>query len=252
VQPVVVDKSGHVCSTWNPPHLTFFFNAMQDVQKATQSPMLAHFLECRRGLLAHFMRESGLRRDPTPTKESPAAGSTVPRWSYGLGQILDDTAVGLYATRSRLGPYSGKIVQIAKASPDGKWNPTTRSRLGSEDTGPYYLLNFMLGFEDFIERYFDAKAFFETGTLTPKAGLSESSAKSAATISSYFNKYKIEHPEVDVVAAVYRTFSGASSLSGMANLINTGHTTESMKWLEKYSNSLATQEADAKKTAGVA
>lgn len=234
------ETPAHACSQITPTHIEPLFSQMSDVATALSSPMLRHFGECRTGLLAHYKRESGLRWNAI-TKEAAADGTDYPRYSYGLGQLLDDTLQDIYAFRARLGPYAREIKQLPKASPDGKPQLVTIAEINNPKTGAKYFVAHLINFEKWVGAFFDEARLLQEGNVVPKTTLDEKKSGQAQIIAEYVNSLHTANPDVDAVALLYRLFSGHGSLAGAANGIMKYRTNvdRSLGFLIKFSRELS-------------
>lgn len=243
VKPIVVPlkPKAHQCSSYAPSQLEPLWPAMRAVLAANPTlGAVQHFNKCRRGLAAHMKRESGLRWTLPPTKERPRTGSTIPRFSYGIIQLLDDTAHSLVKYRGLLGDEKVRIKDIQTASPTGEPRAATQRELGSSDRGPWYVILYLARFGRWIGTHFKGMDFYKTGVLVP-----DTTNKDAKFVADYVNSFASKHPNVDPVSVLLRMYGGAGSLAGMRNNIKSGHTDRSLGFLVKFTNEFAADEGSA-------
>lgn len=229
--------ASHSCSQATPTAMQPLFTTMANVNTGLngQSDILRHFIECRTGLLAHLKRESGLRWTSI-SKEAPASGTTYPRYSYGPTQILDNTGAGMYALRSRLGPYSGKIKQLDKALASGEQSAKNKAELTRPDPGAYYVTLMLLNFERWLNTYFNGTEFVRTGKLTAITNNDANKFQQSLSVAKFINEFAATNPDIDPVAVLFRLFNGASSIGGVANSAKPGNerTANSLSFLVKF------------------
>lgn len=221
----------------SPTEYNPIFQALASLGSArSDAETVQHFAVNRTGLVAHMRAESGNAPWTSVSKEVPAQGETSPRFSYGPIQILEDTAPGLYARRTSVSPYSANMRPVpAKAVRGSGPNATMKAALLDQTSGAWYVVAFIMQFDAYMRARFDWPLFMRTGVLNPLAGQGPSAKK----VADYVNAYSKAHPLTDPVATLLRMYGGASSIAGMAHLIDNGHSDSSLGRMSRYYSATA-------------
>lgn len=190
-------------------------HAVKQLASATRSPLASFYASAPDALLALFATESSLNTAAVAT-EGPSPGSRQPRYSYGVGQILDQYARDLWNNKALLGRLASQVPKPppVRTAGDAGYQAWAAPLLNWPSAVWYPMIK-LRQYENFFNAHF---AIAEDGALVAKPGLRADLKGRADAIAEYLNGVAPAW-NGGLITSLLRLYWLASSLGGINSLI---------------------------------